>query len=303
MFLLTGRRGRRLTALGILLLATATVARAADLGGQVTDQLTGLPLDRVVVRLVPPPGQPGEPPALIVTGPDGGFLWRDLPAAAYELECAAAGYEPRTTQVALGATDLLDLVVPLALGAFELEGLVVVGQTADTERELQTGYVNLDRATLANIPGIVEDDPLRALQLLPGVQAASDISSGLYIRGGGPDQNLVLMDDVPVYNPTHAFGFFSTFNNDAVRDLALYKGAYPAAYGGRLGAVLDVDMVQDTTPSCPARRAQPHVRASVPGGSRRRDQWWVAGRRTYLEPLLRAIDPPKNPCPTTTSTT
>jgi len=72
------------------------------------------------------------------------------------------------------------------------------------------------------------------------VQTASDYSSGLYVRGGGPDQTLVLLDQVPVYNPTHAFGFFSTFNADALQDVNLYKGAYPARYGGRLGAVLDV---------------------------------------------------------------
>ena len=115
----------------------------------------------------------------------------------------------------------------------------MVGRTTDIEGDIQTGFVNLDARTLDAIPGIVEPDPLRALQILPGVQAASDISSGLYIRGGGPDQTLVLMDGVTVYNPTHAFGFFSTFSNDVVDDVALYKGAYPArirrAAGGGAG--------------------------------------------------------------------
>jgi hypothetical protein len=192
----------------------------------------------------------------------------------------------------------LNLVLPLALAAFVLDDLVVVGESSDIERDLQTGYLNLDRSTLANIPGIVEDDPLRALQLLPGVQAASDISSALYIRGGGPDQTLVLMEGVPVYNPTHAFGFFSTFNNDAVSDLALYKGAYPAAYGGRLAAVLDVDLVEDTTPGLSGKAGISLIAARLfLHGRAGEDQWWVAGRRSYLEPLLRALDTPENPVP------
>mgnify|MGYP001966924825 CR=1 FL=1 len=83
------------------------------------------------------------------------------------------------------------------------------------------------------MPSIGETDILRTLHLLPGIQAASDISTGLYIRGGGPDQTLILLDQIPLYNPSHAFGFFSTFNPDAIKDMTLHKGAYPAQYGER----------------------------------------------------------------------
>lgn len=178
-----------------------------------------------------------------------------------------------------------------------LEELVVTA-AGGPSAEVQTGFVDLDAAGLSAVPGIVEADPLRALQFLPGVQAASDISSGLYIRGGGPDQTLVLMDGVTVYNPTHAFGFFSTFNNDAVRSVNLFKGAYPARYGGRLGAVVDVRMRQETAPgihgsagiSLIAARAQLEGRVGP-------DHWLVSARRSYLEPLLAALRTPEDPIP------
>jgi hypothetical protein len=188
--------------------------------------------------------------------------------------------------------------VALVSNAVVAEEIVVSATGLDEDLELQTGYVALDAATLDAIPGIVESDPIRALQSLPGVAAASDISSGLYIRGGSPDQNLVLLDGVTVYNPTHAFGLFSTFNNDAIDGLSLYKGAYPAEYGGRLGAVLDVENRQ---PDPPRLRAELGVsliaaRALVEGRAGR-DRWLVAGRRTYLDPLLRALRTPENPIP------
>ncbi len=158
--------------------------------------------------------------------------------------------------------------------------------------------MKLDRKTLSEIPSVIEDDPLRALQTLPGVQSASDISSGLYIRGGGPDQNLVLMEGATVYNPTHAFGFFSTFNGDAVTDLSLYKGAYPATYGGRLGGVLDVEMVQETTPDFHGKVALSLISARVfLEGQLDGDHWWGSARRSFLEPVLGAIRTDENPIP------
>lgn len=278
----------------VALLLGAPIARAADLGGQVTDQDTAQPL--AGAELVA--AGPDAAELRQVSAADGRFLWRDLPAGDYRIDVVLPGYAPFTLTVNLPAAGLTDLVLPLAFAAFVMDDLVVVGGTAEVEGDLQTGYVNLDRSALAQVPGIIEDDPLRALQILPGVQAASDISSGLYIRGGGPDQTLVLMEGVTVYNPTHAFGFFSTFNNDAVSDLALYKGAYPAAYGGRLGAVLDVGMVQDTAPRVSGKLGVSLIAARLfLEGRLGEDHWWVAGRRSYLEPLLKAIDTPENPIP------
>ena len=196
-----------------------------------------------------------------------------------------------------GAQDAAPPAIPDSTRITVIDELVVTAGDGDLTG-IQTGFVDLSAAALAAVPGIVEADPLRALQFLPGVQAASDISSGLYIRGGGPDQTLVLMDGVTLYNPTHAFGFFSTFNNDAVRSVSLFKGAYPARYGGRLGAVVDVHMRQETAPqvrgsagiSLIAARALLEGRAGT-------DQWLVSARRSYLEPLLAAMRTAENPIP------
>ena len=135
-----------------------------------------------------------------------------------------------------------------------------------------------------------EPDLLRSLQLLPGVQTASDFSSGLYVRGGGPDQTGILLDQVRLYNPSHAFGFFSTFNPDAIKDVTFYKGAYPAQYGGNLGGMLDVQNRAGNRREFKASGGISLIssRATLEGplGS---GSWMLAGRRTYIDPVLKAV--------------
>src|SRR6185312_17436649 len=105
------------------------------------------------------------------------------------------------------------------------------------------GKEELSTDRIKSIPAFMgEVDIIKALQLLPGVQAAGEGNSGIYVRGGGPDQNLVLLDDAVVYNTGHLFGFFSIFNGDAIKNVSLIKGGMPAQYGGRLSSVLDVAM-------------------------------------------------------------
>jgi len=280
------------------LILAATTAQAADLAGHVSDDETGLPIAGAQLRILGQDARRTVATVLIESDTVGFFIWRDLPAGTIEIECTADGYEPLLTLITLADENILDLDFSLTNNVFVLDDLVVVGQTSQIEGDLQTGYINLDRETLASVPSIIEPDPLRALQMLPGVQAASDISSGLYIRGGGPDQTLVLMDGVPVYNPTHAFGFFSTFNNDAVGDLVLYKGAYPAPYGGRLGAVVDVEMRRETAPKFRGKAGLSLIAGHVfLEGRLGPEQWWVAGRRSFIEPLLQAIRTAENPIP------
>jgi hypothetical protein len=95
-------------------------------------------------------------------------------------------------------------------------------------------------ADLKTLPSFGEVDIFRSLQLLPGISGTNESSSGLYVRGGTPDQNLVLLDGMTVYNVDHFFGFFSAFNADAIKDIQMYKGGYPAKYGGRISSVVDL---------------------------------------------------------------
>lgn len=107
----------------------------------------------------------------------------------------------------------------------------------------QISSVVLDQETIEKIPTLLgENDVLRALQLMPGVQSPGDAGVGFYVRGGGPDQNLILLDGVPLYNASHLFGFFSVFNTDAINRVELIKGGFPARYGGRLSSVIDIQM-------------------------------------------------------------
>jgi hypothetical protein len=294
-------------ALGLLFLlgtglagaAFAETPAAAVLTGTVTDADSGAPVDDVRVTLS---GLLDSGESLLRTartGPDGRYRLEDLPPGRFMLTFSRRGTDPVELVVELAADRTTEQDATLQQTAAVLEELVVTGTALDSEARLQTGFVTLDAASLSAIPGIVESDPLRSLRSLPGVAAASDISSGLYIRGGGPDQTLILMDGVPVYNPTHAFGLFSTFNNDAVSGIDLFKGAYPAAYGGRLGAVLDVNMRQAETP----RTVRGELGVSLISarglveGRLGEDRWLIAGRRTYLEPLLSAIRTDENPIP------
>src|SRR5438046_1701045 len=105
------------------------------------------------------------------------------------------------------------------------------------------GKVDLNINTIKTLPSLFgEVDILKSLQLLPGVRNAGEGNSGFYVRGGGPDQNLIMLDEAVVYNTGHLFGFFSVFNSDAIKSLSLIKGGMPAQYGGRLSSVIDIAM-------------------------------------------------------------
>ncbi|MCB0286045.1 MAG: TonB-dependent receptor plug domain-containing protein, partial [Calditrichaeota bacterium] len=141
-----------------------------------------------------------------------------------------------------------------------------------------------------DLPAILEADLFRAIQLLPGIKASSDFSSGLYIRGGSQDQTLILLDRTTVYNPSHFFGFFSTFNPDAIKDVRIYKGGYPAEYGGRLGSVIDIFNRDGNRKEFQGRlsvgllASRLNLEGPIPKGS-----VMFALRRSTLEPLLAAL--------------
>jgi hypothetical protein len=130
------------------------------------------------------------------------------------------------------------LLVPESLQGNEV--VVETDRFKDQRESPQVSTVSIRPQEIAGLPKAGEADIFRILQLIPGVQTVSEISAGLYIRGGSPDQNLILLDGSTLYNPNHFFGFFSTFNPDAIKDVELIKGGFPAQYGGRLSAVLSV---------------------------------------------------------------
>ena len=170
-----------------------------------------------------------------------GYYSLTLPEGVVELTASYVGYTQQTKSFTLTC----DTVVNIALFPHTaLDEVTIVGNRLDLGvRGSQMSAVDIPIAQIKAVPAMFgETDVLKVLQLLPGVQSGTEGSAGLYVRGGSPDENLMLIDGVPVYNVNHMFGFFSAFNPDAIKNVTLYKGSFPAHYAGRLSSVVDVRM-------------------------------------------------------------
>lgn len=171
-----------------------------------------------------------------------GFFSVTLPLAKYKLIINFIGYTQKEIEVNLNSN--LNLKIELSPKVYEKQEVVISAERLDNNvQSTDMGKVELEIEKIKSLPALLgEVDILKALQLLPGVQSAGEGNSGFYVRGGGPDQNLVLLDEAVVYNAAHLFGFFSVFNPDAVKSVTLTKGGMPAQYGGRLASVVDISM-------------------------------------------------------------
>lgn len=171
-----------------------------------------------------------------------GFYSLLLPEGDHELIFSYIGYDTKSISLSLQKdtrlnVELSDEVIGLA------EVVVTAREEDDNVKSTAMGTVGLPMAQVRKLPALMgEVDVLKTMQLLPGVSSAGEGNAGFYVRGGGPDQNLVLLDEATVYNPGHMLGFFSVFNADAIRNTTLIKGGMPANYGGRLSSVVDIQM-------------------------------------------------------------
>jgi len=217
----------------------------------------------------------------------GYYTLTGLAPGTYVIVASYIGYQEYRLQVTLAAGENRRLDIELSPQGVLIDEVVVSADRESEEELRKIGVVGLKVDQVRQIPTVLEPDVFRSLQLLPGVKAASDYSSGLYIRGGSPDQTLILLDRTTVYNPTHFFGFFSTFNPDAIKDVRLYKGGYPAEYGGRLGSVVDI-YNKDGNRRATHGSVSLGLLASraVVEGPYRKGSWMLAVRRSTLEPLL-----------------
>lgn len=171
-----------------------------------------------------------------------GFYSISIPPGNYTVEYSYIGFETITKIIEL--TENLTFTIEMGEGITELVEVVVTSEAEDRNVSNTEMSVNkLNMSTISKLPALLgEVDVIRSIQLLPGVSTVGEGATGFNVRGGGVDQNLVLLDEAPVYNSSHLFGFFSVFNPDAVKDVKLYKGGIPARYGGRLSSILDVRM-------------------------------------------------------------
>jgi hypothetical protein len=238
-------------------------------------------------------------PALGVRGESNqdGFYVLSLPAGTHRLLVRAVGFTPLDTTVELRESRLLHFA--MVAQPFELEELTVSAdyRVPDIDpASPEMSVARLDLETIRLTPVVLgEADPIRSLTLLPGVSAISDFSTGISVRGGSADQNLVLLDESTIYNPAHVFGFFSVFNADAIDHVELYKGAIPARYGGRLSSVLDIRQREGNAREFAGQGSigllacRVAVEGPLPG---RVGSYLVAGRRTYADLFLRLSSDP-----------
>ena len=170
-----------------------------------------------------------------------GFYSLTLPKGSYEIAFSYIGFEPLVKQIDLMQNTEFS---PSLSEGNQLEEVVVTDKQTThrhIESKMSSNYLSMEK--LKSIPVLMgERDVLKMVQLMPGVQSGSEGSTGLYVRGGGSDQNLILLDGVPIYNVNHLFGFLSTLNGDAIKSAEVIKGGFPARYGGRLSSILDIRM-------------------------------------------------------------
>ncbi len=233
------------------------------------------------------------------TNKAGFFSLSNVPVGNRTIVISAIGYDKRTLSVDVPETGSLQLRIQLVESGILKEQVTVQADRENEQRQISISRVDVPMKQLTQIRIGGEADIFRALQMLPGVLTSSQISSGLYIRGGSPDQNLVLLDGMTVYNPTHLFGFISAFNTDAVKDVELLKGGFPAEYGGRMSAVLNVtqkdgnrDRVEGLV-GIGLISSRASLQGPIGNGA-----WFIGGRRTYLELLLAMLpEDPDQPFP------
>ncbi len=219
-----------------------------------------------------------------------GFYSISVPPGTYLVLCSYVGYTRFERTVQLNASLKLDIRLKPSI---ELKELVVVGENVKTKAidRPDIGVERFDMRTLEKMPVIFgERDILKSLQTLPGVKSGGDGSAGLFVRGGASDQNLILLDEAPVYNPNHLLGFFSTFNANAVKDVQLYKGSIPAEYGGRLSSVLDIRMKEGNDQKMRYSGSVGLISTNLMAeGPIKKDKasFLIAARRTYADLFLK----------------
>ncbi|UCG41775.1 MAG: TonB-dependent receptor [candidate division WOR-3 bacterium] len=253
------------------------------LHGRVRETGSGVPLPYVTV-LLPDAGEGAS------TDERGQYRLRTSCSGPVRVEFSAVGYRPFACTLDLAGTQVLRLDVGLELAPVPVSGVVCSAERARSEREVGLSIRRLAARDLAATPAMVEPDVFRSFQSIPGVLSVSDFSSALYVRGGSPDQNAVLLDGVPLYNPFHLSSLFSTFNTDALERAELYAGAFPAHYGHAISSAVDVTTRRGNSERLAGRwdvglvSSRLLLEGPLPRGS-----FLVSGRRAYTEIASRVV--------------
>ena len=232
--------------------------------------------------------------ARAVTDDRGRFRFAAVPAGTATLRVRLVGYRPADRTIVVPDTGTLDVSVALEPAAVYLNEVRVLAGREPRQRfdeSAEVGALSLGGNTVRAIPAVGEADVLRAVQMLPGVLARNDYTAGYNVRGGEADQNLVLLDGIPVYNPFHLGGVFGTFIEPTVSDVTLLTGGFPATYGGRLSSVLDVTTMEEARGGIHGDVGVSVLASTAALGGAlpsRGTSWNVAARRTYADQVVKA---------------
>ena len=266
----------------LLVLYTSIQAQNYTISGSVTDGYSGEAL--IGASVYDPAGRQGT------SANTYGFYSLTLPKGTYTLTYSFVGFEPYTVEIELNKNQELDV----SLKGMELMEVEVVERRETAIQEnTQMSTIDLPMEAVEKLPVFMgERDILKTAQLLPGIQSGSEGTSGLFVRGGSPDQNLILLDGVPVYNANHLFGFFSVFNPDAISSVSIMKGGFPARYGGRLSSVIDVRMKEGNLKEFEGDLSVGLIAAKFAvQGPIKKDttSYMISARRTYIDALIQPV--------------
>ncbi len=222
-----------------------------------------------------------------------GFYSITLPGGSYDMRVSFVGYELINQTIDLSTDKTIHFNLNQA--NLTLEGVTINAERDERlSEEVQMSLLKIPVEQFQDIPSLMgEKDVLKTLQLMPGVQSGTEGSSGLYVRGGGADQNLIILDDAIVYNASHLFGFFSVFNGDALKSVELYKGGFPARFGGRLSSVINMTMKDGSKEHVQGKAGIGLISSNVTveGPINEKSSFLISGRRTYIDLLLAPLLP------------
>lgn len=267
--------------LGVCCALCATAQEKFTLSGYVRDSLSGETLIGATVSV--------NGNGKNIASNQFGFYSITLPRGTYMVVATFAGYEMQPLTISLDRN--IEQNFYLSVKPVLQEVIVSARRHDGNVTTAQMGKIDLSINQVKSVPVLLgETDLLKTLQLLPGVRNAGEGNTGMYVRGGGPDQNLILLDDAIVYNTGHLFGFFSVFNSDAIKNISLVKGGMQAQYGGRLSSVLDVAMKEGNLNKFEVEGGIGAIasRLSVQGPLKKnKSSFIVSGRRTYVDLLVK----------------
>ena len=219
-----------------------------------------------------------------------GFYSITVPKGNYTVEFSFISFKTITKSINLDKNQKIN--IQLQVDSYMTDEVVVSGERTDANiKSKEMSVIKMPIKRIKELPALMgEVDILKSIQLLPGVQSGGEGSSGFYVRGGGPDQNLILLDDAVVYNASHLMGFMSVFNSDAINDIKLIKGGMPAEYGGRLSSVLDISMKNGNSKTFHAKGGLGLIssRLTLEGPIvKNKSSFLISGRRTYADMVIK----------------